>query len=92
MVKVSLANDALFRKIRVMANEKRFRILELTQTKALNITQISNEIKFPYTKSADYIGMLEKENLVSKTRKGREIFIKAKVLLNKLECTPKMDS
>lgn len=79
------ANDDLFRKIRVMANGNRFRILELTEKKALNITELKKETNLAYTKCADYVRLLEKEGLIEKTKVGREMEIKSRVSFKTLQ-------
>lgn len=72
-----LQNEELFRKIRVMSNQYRFRILELTQDKELNITSLSKILGLSYTKCVDYIKILEKEGLIEKTKIKRETFIRS---------------
>jgi len=84
MLKVQLANEELYRKIRVMANKNRFRIIELTQSRARSVTDLRKEINLAYTKCADYVRMLEKEKLVHKTRRGRETLVKSTILLKNI--------
>jgi len=85
MINVSLANPELYNKIRVIGNKNRFKILELTQAKEKSITELGKEINLAYTKCADYVRMLEKEKLVKKTRKGREILVKSRVMLKNIQ-------
>ncbi len=73
--KIAVENKALYGKVRVLANAYRFRILELVGSEELSITQLSRRLKLSYTKCADYVAMLEKEGLVKKTRKGREVIV-----------------
>jgi len=79
--------EQLYKKIKLISNKNRFKILLLTQEKQLNITEISQKLKLSYTKTADYITLLEKEGLVTKTKEGKEIKIhsKVKLSLNKIE-------
>ncbi|MFH1224870.1 MAG: winged helix-turn-helix domain-containing protein [Candidatus Diapherotrites archaeon] len=84
MFGVSLENEELYRKIRVLANKNRFRILELTQSGARSVTELRKETNLAYTKCADYVRMLEKEKLVRKTKKGRETLVKSVVLLKSI--------
>ncbi len=70
-----IRNLPLYRKVKVLANAYRFSIVELASSEELSITQLSQRLKLSYTKCADYVHMLEKEGLVKKTRKGREVLI-----------------
>jgi len=85
MLKVELTNEALYRRIRVIANKNRFKILELTQARAKTVTALRKELNLAYTKCADYVTMLEKEGLVRKTRDGRETLVKSTVLLKNIK-------
>jgi len=77
----------LFKKLKLISNKKRFQIIEITQENRLNITELSSKLKIAYTKCADYVTMLEKEGLVTKTRDGKEIKVHSRVKLteNKIE-------
>ena len=79
LTKKIVKRDAVYRKIRLMANQYRFRILELTQDVAINITQLSNILGLSYTKCADYVTLLEKEGLVEKTKQNKETIVRSKV-------------
>ncbi len=81
--------EQLYRKIKLISNKNRFKILLLTQEKQLNITEISQKLKLSYTKTADYITMLEKEGLVVKTKEGKETKIRSNVVISnqKIEFT-----
>jgi len=81
----SLEKPALYRKIRVLANRYRFRIMELTQNEQITITRLSSLLKLSYTKCSDYVRFLEKEGLVRKTRNGKEVLVKSNVVLQKDE-------
>ena len=72
-----IRNGELFSKIRTLSNPLRFRIVELTQNEEMSITEISGKLHLSYTKCADYIALLEKQKLVSKRRKGREVLVKS---------------
>jgi predicted transcriptional regulator len=76
-----IQNKTLFEKVKTISNALRFRILELTQSKELNVTELASELQLSYTKTADYIKMLEKLGLITKTKKGKEVKIKSKVML-----------
>jgi predicted transcriptional regulator len=76
-----IQNKALFEKVKVISNALRFHILELTQSKELSITQLATALQLSYTKTADYVKMLEDLELISKSKKGKEVKVKSKVML-----------
>ena len=82
---LKLKNEKLFNKLKLMSNKKRFKIIELTQNKELNISEISSILNLSYNKCADYITALQKENLVTKTRKGKITLIKSRVKVKEYE-------
>jgi len=49
----------------------------------MNISEISKELKLSYTKCADYIHILEKENLILKHKEGKEVFISSKIKIQR---------
>lgn len=67
----------LYEKIKVLSNKNRYKIIELTQNKELSITQLSDELKLSYTKCADYVKLLEKHNLITKRKEGKNVLIKS---------------
>ena len=75
-------NPDLFQKIRLISNPARFKILELTQDKELSITEIGNNIKITYKRCSEYIKKLEKLRMISKNKKGKNVYVKSKVRLN----------
>jgi len=77
----NVQNRNLFEKVKVISNALRFHILELTQTKELSITQLATALKLSYTKTADYVKMLENLELISKSRKGKEVRVRSRVTL-----------
>ncbi|MFH0970561.1 MAG: winged helix-turn-helix domain-containing protein [Candidatus Diapherotrites archaeon] len=85
MFKTGIRREELYRKIRVMANKTRFRMLELTQNGSKTVTELSRETNLAYNKCADYVTMLEKEGLVEKRRDGREMLVKANINLDKVK-------
>lgn len=70
---------ALFRKIKQLSNEKKFRIVELTQKKPLDISTLSKKIKIAFNKCSNYCTQLEKEGLVKKHRSGKNTLVDSKV-------------
>ena len=75
--------EELYSKIKLLSNKHRFKIVKLTQKEQLTITKLSQVLNLSYRKCADYITLLEKEELVEKTKKGREVLIKSKIKLYK---------
>ncbi len=71
-VMLSLTNEELFSKVRVISNRYRFKILELTQNENPNISSLSRKIGLSYTKCADYVTLLENKGLIQKERVGKE--------------------
>jgi len=69
----------LFEKIKQLSNEKKFRIIELTQKEPLDITSLSREIKIAFNKCSNYCTQLEQNGLVEKQREGKNTLIKSKV-------------
>lgn len=82
MPKSQPVQNGVYRKIRVMSNNHRFRILELTHGQQMNITELSKALRLSYTKCADYVRLLEKEGLVEKTKRNREVFVKSRVSIS----------
>lgn len=74
-------NGGLFKKIKLISNQKRFKILTLTQNREMGISELSKELKLAYNKCSDYVTLLEKENLVNKRKQGKEQMVKSNVLL-----------
>ncbi len=81
--KISSQHRETFEKIRVLSNEHRFKIVEITQEIGFTVTQLSSMLNLSYTKCADYVSLLEKKKLVDKIKRGREIIVKSKVKLHK---------
>lgn len=77
--RLQLQQREVFNKVRAISNEFRFRILELTETNRMSITELSSALKLSYTKCADYTSILEKAGLVGKVREGKEVFVESKV-------------
>lgn len=82
MAKLNIvSNKILFEAITLLSNERRFRIIELTQNKELNISQISKELKLSFNRCTDYVTMLSDAGLVLKRKEGKEVFVKSQVIL-----------
>jgi predicted transcriptional regulator len=79
----NLKNPEIFSKIRAMSNPLRFNILELTQHKDRSISDLSSNLRLSYTKCADYVKMLEDLQLVSKTKVGKEVKVRSRVIFSK---------
>ena len=87
MIAKAQDDKRLFNKLKLISNKRRFQIIEITQESSPSITELSSKLNIAYTKCADYVTMLEKEGLVTKTRDGKEIKVHSKVKLseNKIE-------
>jgi len=72
-------NEELYKKVKVMANKHRFRILQITQKENPSIAELSKKLKLAYTKTADYVTMLEKLGLVEKSKEGKEVKVQSKI-------------
>lgn len=66
-----------------MSNPTRFKVLELTQGKGMNVSQIAKELGFKYKRCSEYIVKLEKESMVKKIQDGRTKTVKSKIILGK---------
>lgn len=70
----SSKNSSFFKKIRQLSNAKKFRIIELTQEKMLDISLLSKEIKIAFNKCSNYCTQLDriehKLDLILKKEKG----------------------
>ena len=75
----TLQNLSLFKKIKQLSNEKKFKIIELTENKPLNISSLSKEIKIAFNKCSNYCTQLEKEGLVKKYREGKNTLVKSNI-------------
>ncbi len=78
-------NRSLFTLIRALSNAQQFHIVELTQIESYSIRKLSTLLGLSYTKCADYVALLAGARAISKTRIGREVFIRSTLPLNRLE-------
>ena len=76
---MNLANSETYRKIKQLSNEKKFKIIEITQKESLDISSLAKEIKLAFNKCSNYCTQLEKQGLVEKRREGKNTLIKSKV-------------
>lgn len=64
-------------------NEKRLKIIELCSAKTLTVTELSKELGLNYSITVEYISMLEKANLIKKTRNDdRTVNVKSLIRIN----------
>jgi predicted transcriptional regulator len=82
--KLDLKNQELYSKIRQISNITKFKILELTQEKELDITELSKLSNLAFNKCSNYCTSLEKAGLVIKKREGVNTFIKSKISLKEI--------
>lgn len=52
---------------RTLGNERRLKIIQLCQTPR-NVTQISEILNIPLTRTSEYLAQLQKQNLISKEK------------------------
>ncbi|MBS3165816.1 winged helix-turn-helix transcriptional regulator [Candidatus Woesearchaeota archaeon] len=78
---LSLTNEELFSKVRVISNRYRFKIIELTQNDNPSISSLSKKIGLSYTKCADYVTLLENNGLIQKERIGKETKVRSSIKL-----------
>ena len=79
------SSERLYKQIKQLSNKKKFKILELTQEKEKNISELSKELKLAFNKCSNYVTELEKEKLVVKETVGRNVYIKSKVSISENE-------
>jgi len=77
--------EKLYKQIKQLSNKKKFKILELTQEKQKNISELSKELKLAFNKCSNYVTELENEKLVVKETVGRNVYVKSKVSLSENE-------
>jgi len=64
-------------------NEKRLRIVELCSGRTFTVTELSKELKLNYSITVKYVSMLEKANLIKKTRnKDKTVSVKSLVRIS----------
>lgn len=64
-------------------NEKRLRIVELCSNQEFTITELSKELKLNYSITVKYVSMLEKANLIRRTRnKDKTVSVKSLVRIS----------
>ena len=81
---ISLKNTALFLKIKEIANPSKFKIVELTQNKSYNITELSKKVPLAFNKCSNYCTELQKMDLIEKKEENNNVKIKSKLVLAKL--------
>lgn len=69
----------IFKKVKQLSNDKKFKIIELTQKEPLDIGSLAKEIKIAFNKCSNYCSQLEKEGLIEKTKEGKNTLVKSKV-------------
>ena len=81
---VTIENKILFTKIKELSNPSKFKILETLQKKEMTITNLSKEVNLAFNKCSNYCSDLEKVNFVTKEKDGKNVIIKSKINLNKI--------
>ncbi|MBI2659648.1 hypothetical protein HYX07_00625 [Candidatus Woesearchaeota archaeon] len=83
--KIPLDNPAIFEKICELSNISKFRIVELTQNKEINITLLAKKVNLAFNKCSNYCTELANLNIIMKEKRGKNVFIKSKVNLSKID-------
>ena len=81
--KIEIENKRLFEVVKTISNEFRFKIVELSQHKELTVTELSSILGLSYNKCADYIRMLNNKGLIEKTKDGKNVRVKSRLILSK---------
>jgi len=82
--KIPLNNPALFEKICELSNISKFRIIELTQNKETSVTQLAKKVNLAFNKCSNYCTELENHGLIIKEKKGKNVLVKSKINIHKL--------
>ena len=85
--KITIKNQDLYRKLKLLSNKSVFKIIESTQHKALTINEVVGKIQISKAKVELHISKLYKAGLIEKSRDGKFVRIKSIVNLNKLSST-----
>lgn len=83
--KITLKEKGIYSKIRQLSNVRKFKILELTQEREVDVTELSKLSLLAFNKCSNYCTSLEKENLIKKEKKGKNTFVKSKISLKDLK-------
>ena len=70
-------NQTIFKKIKLLSNPARFKVLELTQGNGIPISEIGKKLGIKYKRCSEYIRKMEKEGLLYKTVEGRIKIVKS---------------
>ena len=62
----------------------KFRIIEVTQNKEMNVTMLAKKVDLAYNKCVNYCTDLEKQKLLTKKKDGKNVFVKCKINISKL--------
>lgn len=79
--KYNFQSPTLFRRIKLLSNPARFKILELSQGEGMSISEIGKHLRIKYKRCSEYIIKMEKEGLLYKIVKGRVKIVKSNVEL-----------
>ncbi len=65
-----------------LANEKRLKIIELCSQKGYTVKELSRKVGLDYSITVEYTSMLQKANLISKTRQeDKSVVVKSLIRL-----------
>jgi DNA-binding transcriptional ArsR family regulator len=69
----------MYEQIKVLGNKHRYDIVKLTQEEELSISDLSQKLSLAYSKTVDYVKMLEDVDLIEKRKEGKNVYVKAKI-------------
>lgn len=72
-------DSEIFMKVKQLSNNKKFKIIELTQKEPLDISSLANEIKIAFNKCSNYCTQLERGGLIEKTKEGKNTLVRSRV-------------
>jgi len=80
-----IKNKTIYDKIKQLSNKSKFKIIEATQDRELDITELSKISKIAFNKCSNYCTQLEKEGLIEKNKRGINTLVKSKIILKNLD-------
>lgn len=85
--RITVKNQDLYKKLRLLSNKSMFKIVECTQHDKLTINEVVGKVKISKAKIEFYLSNLYKTGLIEKSRDGKFVRIKSKINLSKLSKT-----
>jgi len=83
--KVEVKNKELFTKIKELSNPSKFRILEIIENGKMSVTLLAKKVNLAFNKCSNYCSQMEKVNILTKEKKGKNVFVKSRLEIKELE-------